>query len=74
MIFYNNHGFFDKAIKSMTEFSSVLVHASTPVLYALPTLLRETGPEYREQLLAKLKASADSAFESLKSIKGLHPI
>jgi aspartate/methionine/tyrosine aminotransferase len=74
MIFYNNHHYFDHTLKAMESFSAVLISPSSLVQFALPAILKETGPEHYQELKDKLKAAAECAYARLSPIRGLHPL
>lgn len=51
-----------------------MLHPNSIAQHSLPMILKETGPEFTEELHVKLKASAEIAYERLQAIKGLHPL
>merc|ERR1712013_319573 len=73
-IVYNNSGYFDDVINNLGKHSMILLHPSSIVQHALPTILRETPESYFDGIKEKLALSSQTAFTRLSEIRGITPI
>jgi len=73
-IVYNNSGYFDQVLENLNKHSMILLHPNSLVQSALPRILAEVPESHFEDLKNKLRVSSETAYERLKSIRGITPI
>jgi tyrosine aminotransferase len=73
-IVYNHHGYFDQVIDHLGKQSMILLHPCSLVQASLPKILAEVPASHLEEMNAKLKISAELAFERFSKIPGIKPV